>query len=402
MLDVHYGRSGKASLSRAGLPLSPVAEKNVAAQEQRQPQQPQQRTARARVDDSERWGGRYALAQSKLYLIIPDICGEFLSDTLSQQCLSILAQCPSVAIVATVENLNSISVWDRTLLARFQWSYHHCATFERYNLALSKFPLVVGRDLLALTAEEMAGLQPEATEDVNDRVDVREVTSTVPSSSGSAVAPAAAVASATVASSKASLSGSASASTTATAAKSTTARPATSSTSSAAAGGERGSKSGTSIASGASKSVAASGFLSLGTVTSTIAARSMHAINNSLTPKHSEMLNALVELLRAKAVRMQAELAAANGTDGSKARVGVARAVRGITQNQLNDPLSHYNGIAVNDLFEKLRSTLVVKTQKDLVNLMKEYFDHAVVAKIVHQNQEFLCLRPPYDLFKKV
>jgi hypothetical protein len=373
MLDVHYGRSARASASRAGLPLSPVAEKNASAQEQ-----PQQRTARARVDDTERWGGRYALAQSKLYLIIPDICGEFLPDTLSQQCLSILAQCASVSIVATVEGLNSVAVWDRAMLARFQWSYHHCATFERYNLAQEKFPLIVGRDLLALTAEETAGMQQDAPEEGSDRVDVREVTAT------------AAVTTA-VPSGKASSSSSSSSAPAAASSKPGAAHGSSSST----AGAGKSSKGTANNSSGLGK------LLTAGMVTNSFAVRSLQAINNSLTPKHTEMLTALVELLRIKARRMQADLDAANGTDGSRARVGVARAVRGITQAQFNDPLTHYNGIPTNELFEKLRSTLVVKTPKDLTNLMKEYFDHGVVAKMTHQNQEFICLRPPYDCFKR-
>ena len=42
-----------------------------------------------------RWGGRYAHAKSKVYLLVNAIDGEALTSVVSQRCLAILAQCES-------------------------------------------------------------------------------------------------------------------------------------------------------------------------------------------------------------------------------------------------------------------------------------------------------------------
>lgn len=290
------------------------------------------------VDNAERWGGRFAHAQSRLYLIIHDICGTALSDPVTQHCLATLASCASVSIVATLGNLNSMVHWDSRVLAQFAWSYHHIATFDRYNIpAGAEFPLVVPNN--AVLAIQEFNPAAEENEDEDD-LEAEGVDTSAPLTGGSRrLAPPQAQPSA----------GKAAVITTA--AMAATAR----------------------------------------------AFHSMEAIRSSLTNKHAQLLAAMVELLRKRSRQMEEEAAAALEATSSgmmRSKRIAAQPTRALNAHQL----SHHYGVPIDELYGKLRSTLNVKSRNDVLSLLKEYYDHGVIAKIVHQNVEYLCLKPPYSL----
>lgn len=80
------------------------------------------------------WGGRYAHAQGRLYIVIHDIGADSLSSPSCQECLSLLAACASVSIIATVEHLNTPSLWNPSQLSRFNWMYEHIPTYVNFPL----------------------------------------------------------------------------------------------------------------------------------------------------------------------------------------------------------------------------------------------------------------------------
>ena len=86
------------------------------------------------------WGGRYAHAQAKLYIVVHSIDGDCLQSPESQRALSRLAQCASVSIVATFDKVNTPLLWSHDELSRFRWVFLHVPTYEshviRHDFAL--------------------------------------------------------------------------------------------------------------------------------------------------------------------------------------------------------------------------------------------------------------------------
>lgn len=76
-----------------------------------------------------RWGGRYAHAYSKLYILINNISSNSLSSQLTHHCLAKLAACSAIAVIATIEHLNSPIVWDSTMLCNYNWNCMHFPTY---------------------------------------------------------------------------------------------------------------------------------------------------------------------------------------------------------------------------------------------------------------------------------
>lgn len=72
-------------------------------------------------------------SKAKLVIIVRDIGGENLSLE-SQFCLSLLSDCDCVSIVATMENLDTPTLWDSRMLARFHWSYEHVPTYDNHKI----------------------------------------------------------------------------------------------------------------------------------------------------------------------------------------------------------------------------------------------------------------------------
>ena len=72
-----------------------------------------------------------------LYLIIHNIDGYPLQDHKLQSTLSLLATCPYVHIIASVDHPHAPLLWDEVTLGRFNWVWHHTPTYEQYTTELS-------------------------------------------------------------------------------------------------------------------------------------------------------------------------------------------------------------------------------------------------------------------------
>jgi hypothetical protein len=408
LLDIHYGRGSKlvTSTAQPALPLSPLASASAAANSNTTNTavantlaagtlaQNRARTARGSVVSADRWGGRYAQAQSRLYLIIHDITGPALCDAVVQQCLATLAQCVSVSIVATLGNLNSIVQWDRRLLAQFGWSYHHYATFERSPVARSSFPLVVPDSALLMPVEGAAEIEETGE---GELVDGDSAVKAGPYSGAVERTSADADDTNRAATSKpASAQGGASKSI----GKSTSAG------SKAVTAGSTKKVAGAAVSTSTSAAAQSKlGTTAPGTLTSTathnLAVKALDAINKSLTTKHTALLATIVETLRTQARTATAEAGDATNSSAAYGSRRGAHSTRVTAQaaggQSRHDPLSYTQGVPLMQLYAKLKSSLQVSSVTHLHNLLKEYFDHAVLVAVKHQSEEYLCLKPPFD-----
>lgn len=91
----------------------------------------------SRVADP-KWGGRYSHAQPKLYIIVDGIDGESLQSDESQFCLSSLAACSSVSMIANTESLNAPILWNPQMLSKYRWANYHVPTYQSYAFNASE------------------------------------------------------------------------------------------------------------------------------------------------------------------------------------------------------------------------------------------------------------------------
>ncbi|KAG0371179.1 origin recognition complex subunit 2-domain-containing protein [Gamsiella multidivaricata] len=71
-------------------------------------------------------------AIQKLYLIIHNIDGSSLRSEKTQSALSLLASCPHIHLVASMDHINTNILWDTVKAARFRWVWHELTTFRPY------------------------------------------------------------------------------------------------------------------------------------------------------------------------------------------------------------------------------------------------------------------------------
>lgn len=90
------------------------------------------------------WGGRFAHAKAKLYIVVQNIDAESLQSSESQRVLAALAECPSVSLIATCDKVNTPLLWSSGMLAKFRWHFQHVPTFESRPVP-SGFALLAGR-----------------------------------------------------------------------------------------------------------------------------------------------------------------------------------------------------------------------------------------------------------------
>lgn len=81
-----------------------------------------------------KYGGRYAHVQSKLYLVIHELCGPMFDHAEAQHCLSVLVACESITLIASIELINVHLRWDSQILHRFCWKYYHLPTYIHHRL----------------------------------------------------------------------------------------------------------------------------------------------------------------------------------------------------------------------------------------------------------------------------
>jgi hypothetical protein len=73
-----------------------------------------------------------------LYIIVFDLDGECLQSPESQSCMSLLAACSSVSIVANVESVNAPLLWSPQTLFNYRWMNNHMPTYQSYPFNASE------------------------------------------------------------------------------------------------------------------------------------------------------------------------------------------------------------------------------------------------------------------------
>ncbi|ETO11399.1 hypothetical protein RFI_25978 [Reticulomyxa filosa] len=68
----------------------------------------------------------------RYYLCINNIDGKPLRDPKCQVILSTLASSSFIHLIASWDHINTMLLWDRTLLSRFHWLHHEISTFEHF------------------------------------------------------------------------------------------------------------------------------------------------------------------------------------------------------------------------------------------------------------------------------
>jgi origin recognition complex subunit 2 len=68
----------------------------------------------------------------RLYLVINNIDGINLRSEKIQTTLSILASTPNIHMVATIDHIHTVFMWDALKTTRFNWCWHATPTFEPY------------------------------------------------------------------------------------------------------------------------------------------------------------------------------------------------------------------------------------------------------------------------------
>ncbi|CAO3564391.1 unnamed protein product [Mortierella alpina] len=68
----------------------------------------------------------------KLYLLVHNIDGSGLRSEKSQAALSLLASCPHIHLIASIDHINANILWDTVKAARFRWVWHELTTFKPY------------------------------------------------------------------------------------------------------------------------------------------------------------------------------------------------------------------------------------------------------------------------------
>lgn len=90
--------------------------------------------------------GRYAHAQTRLYLVINEIDGSCFHSSEAQSILSILASCPSISLLSSMENINyHYFLTTSNLLTGFDWYYSHLPTYSHHPI-----PVELHHPLLAI------------------------------------------------------------------------------------------------------------------------------------------------------------------------------------------------------------------------------------------------------------
>lgn len=93
-----------------------------------------QKASRKNPNKFQEWKGKWANLQSKLYLIIHEISSGIFWNYEAQECLSILASCESITIIASSSLLNANLLWDSLLFSRFAWRFIEVNTFQHSKL----------------------------------------------------------------------------------------------------------------------------------------------------------------------------------------------------------------------------------------------------------------------------
>eukprot|EP01083_Nonionella_stella_P015816 44268_1 len=73
------------------------------------------------------------LQYSFYYLIINNIDGKRLRKKNAQSVLSVLANCRYIHLIASMDHIHAMLLWDRTQLSLLHWIYHEITTYKHYG-----------------------------------------------------------------------------------------------------------------------------------------------------------------------------------------------------------------------------------------------------------------------------
>lgn len=69
-----------------------------------------------------------------------------LRTTEAQSLLADLSACPNVALIASMDHVNTPLLWDKQMAARFNWLYFDVTTYAPYTVECASKPsLLIGR-----------------------------------------------------------------------------------------------------------------------------------------------------------------------------------------------------------------------------------------------------------------
>ena len=71
--------------------------------------------------------------EEEVFLVLHNIDSPMLRNDDAQTPLSILAQCPAIHMLASIDHINAPLLWDERKLSRFNWLWHDTTTFETYK-----------------------------------------------------------------------------------------------------------------------------------------------------------------------------------------------------------------------------------------------------------------------------
>ncbi|CAI9117640.1 OLC1v1019072C1 [Oldenlandia corymbosa var. corymbosa] len=79
-------------------------------------------------------------------VVVHNIAGPGLRDPETQQYLSRLAACPNIRIVASIDQVNALLLWDKKMVhTQFNWYWHHVPTFAPYKVEATFMPLILAQ-----------------------------------------------------------------------------------------------------------------------------------------------------------------------------------------------------------------------------------------------------------------
>jgi Origin recognition complex subunit 2 len=96
--------------------------------------------------------GRYTLMKSRVYLVIHTIESAVRQSYESQLCLAMLANCPSVSMVASADHWNVASLWDSHLLSLFRWRLD-TTPGTPFHVTESMYNTIVGKKASSLNKD---------------------------------------------------------------------------------------------------------------------------------------------------------------------------------------------------------------------------------------------------------
>ncbi|KAJ2744681.1 Origin recognition complex subunit 2 [Coemansia sp. BCRC 34301] len=79
--------------------------------------------------------GSEARKVDEMYVIVHNIDGPCLRK--HQAALAVLASCPSVHLLASIDHIEAPLIWDSSTTTRFNWAWHDLTTFEPYTVETS-------------------------------------------------------------------------------------------------------------------------------------------------------------------------------------------------------------------------------------------------------------------------